>query len=65
LNKMQIRGIALFVFAGLFTSAKAFCQTKVLKSVVNNLAFYKQQGDLKYLAGAKKSVDGLVNFTAG
>jgi len=57
---MQIRRIALFVFTGLFTANLAFCQTEVLKSVVNNLAFYKQKNELKYLVSAKKSIDSLV-----
>src|ERR1700744_800310 len=64
MNKMQIRKTALFVFAGLFTSSLAFCQTEALKSVVNNLAFYKQKNELKYLASAKKSVDSLVTTHA-
>ncbi|MFB9844482.1 tetratricopeptide repeat protein [Mucilaginibacter ginsenosidivorans] len=37
-----------------------FGQSEVFKSVVNNLAFYKQKKDLKYLASAKKSVDSLI-----
>jgi len=61
---MQIRKIALFVIVWLFTASIAFCQTEVLKSVVNNLAFYKQKKDLKYLAGAKKSVDSLISTHA-
>ena len=63
MNKMQIRKIALFV-AGLFITNAAFCQSEMLKSVVNNLAYYKQKGDFKYLAGAKKSVDSLVKTHA-
>src|ERR1700760_4329217 len=44
----------------LFTTSAAFCQTEVLKTVVNNLAFYKQKKDLKYLSNAKKTVDSLI-----
>jgi len=36
----------------------------VFKNVVNNLAFYKQKKDLKYLANAKKSVDSLMKTHA-
>jgi len=61
---MQIRKIALFVIVWLFTASIAFCQTEVLKSVVNNLAFYKQKKDLKYLANAKKSVDSVISTHA-
>jgi len=61
---MQIRRIALFVFIGLFTATLAFGQTEQLKSVVNNLAFYRQKKDLKYLASAKKSADSLVKTHA-
>jgi tetratricopeptide (TPR) repeat protein len=42
------------------TCSSSFGQTEVFKSVVNNLAFYKQKKDLKYLASAKKSVDSLI-----
>ncbi|MDP9046796.1 MAG: hypothetical protein M3N14_01580, partial [Bacteroidota bacterium] len=44
----------------LFTTSTAFCQSEVFKSVVNNLAFYKQKKDLVYLSRAKKSVDSLI-----
>ena len=53
------RKIKLSVLIVLFTATAAFSQTEVLKSVVNNLAFYKQKSDLKYLSNAKKSVDSL------
>ncbi|MDB5017919.1 MAG: hypothetical protein JWQ84_2751 [Mucilaginibacter sp.] len=56
---MQGRKIKLSVLIVLFTTSAAFCQTEALKSVVNNLAFYKQKKDLKYLSNAKKSVDSL------
>ncbi len=56
---MQGRKIILPLLILLFTASAAFCQTEVLKSVVNNLAFYKQKKDLKYLTSAKKSVDSL------
>jgi tetratricopeptide (TPR) repeat protein len=61
---MQGRKIILTVLTGLFITTSAFCQTEVLKSVVNNLAFYKKKSDLKYLASAKKSVDSLVKTQA-
>ncbi|HEY4323374.1 MAG TPA: hypothetical protein VGN20_05290 [Mucilaginibacter sp.] len=57
---MQIRKIVLAVLIVLFTTSAAICQTEMLKSVVNNLAFYKQKRDLKYLTKAKKSVDSLI-----
>ncbi|MDB5131814.1 MAG: hypothetical protein JWR02_1563 [Mucilaginibacter sp.] len=57
---MQGRKIKLLVLILLFTASAAFCQTEVLKSVVNNLAFYKQKKDIRYLAGARKSVDSLI-----
>ena len=52
--------IILPLLVGSLTCNTAFCQTEVLKSVVNNLAFYKQKKDLKYLSNAKKSVDSLI-----
>src|ERR1700744_5461347 len=63
MNKMQIKKVALF-FAGLFIANAAFCQSEMLKGVVNNLAFYKQKGDFKYLGAAKKSADSLVKTHA-
>jgi len=59
-----MRETALTVFVGLFTSSLAFCQTEVMKSVVNNLAYYKQKGDIKYLGSAKKSIDSLITNKA-
>lgn len=44
----------------LFTTVSAYSQSEALKTVVNNLAFYRQKTDLKYLANAKKSVDSLI-----
>ena len=61
---MQSRKIILLVLIMLFTASIAFCQTEVLKSVVNNLAFYKQKKDLKYLSNAKKSIDSLFTTRA-
>lgn len=57
---MQGRKILLPVLIVLFTTSAAFCQTEVLKTVVNNLAFYKQKKDLKYLSSAKTTVDSLI-----
>ena len=56
---MQSRKIRLLILA-LFTTSFAFGQSEALKVVVNNLAFYKQKGDLKFLSNAKKSADSLV-----
>jgi tetratricopeptide (TPR) repeat protein len=53
------RKIGLIIIA-LFTASFAFGQSEALKVVVNNLAFYKQKGDLKFLSNAKKSADSLV-----
>jgi tetratricopeptide (TPR) repeat protein len=55
------RKIILLVLLGLFaTPFVAFCQSEALKAVVNNLAYYKQRSELKYLSNAKKSVDSLI-----
>ncbi|HVV56674.1 MAG TPA: hypothetical protein VHC47_15170, partial [Mucilaginibacter sp.] len=61
---MTGRKITIGFLLLLFASSTAFAQTEVFKSVVNNLAFYKQKKDLKYLAGAKKSVDSLIKTHA-
>ncbi len=61
---MRDRKIKLLVLLILFTTSSAFCQSEVFKSVVNNLAFYKQKKDLSYLAKAKKSVDSLITTHA-
>ncbi len=58
---MQRRKIILLGFNPDYSlTTQAFCQTEVLKSVVNNLAFYKQKNDLKYLSNAKRSIDSLI-----
>lgn len=58
--KLSRKIITLILF-GLFTAPfTGFCQTEALKVVVNNLAYYKQHSELKYLANAKKSVDSLI-----
>src|ERR1700761_4081949 len=61
---MAGRKVILPLFICLFVASAAFGQTEVFKGVVNNLAFYKQKKDLKYLAGAKKSVDSLITTHA-
>jgi len=61
---MISRKIIFSVITILFTSSSAFCQTEVLKGVVNSLAFYKKQQDLKFLASAKKTVDSLIRTKA-
>ncbi|HEY8784428.1 MAG TPA: hypothetical protein VIM16_22575 [Mucilaginibacter sp.] len=61
---MQGRKIILPVLIVLFTASVAFCQTEALKTVVNNLAFYKKKKDLKYLSNAKNTVDSLIKASA-
>lgn len=61
---MTGRKVILLVVISLFSASIAFGQTEVFKSVVNNLAFYKQKKDLKYLTSAKKSVDSLMKTHA-
>ena len=61
---MAGRKVILPLFILLFTASFTFAQTEVLKSVVNNLAFYKQKKDVKYLGNAKKSVDSLIKTHA-
>ncbi|TWR26096.1 hypothetical protein FPZ42_10725 [Mucilaginibacter achroorhodeus] len=56
---MQKSKLGLLII-GLFITSFAFGQTEALKSVVNNLAFFKQKADLAYLSRAKKSADSLV-----
>jgi len=56
---MQGRKVTLTLLIVLFISPAAFCQSEMLKGVVNNLAYYKQKKDLKYLGNAKNSVDSL------
>ncbi|MBL4676514.1 MAG: tetratricopeptide repeat protein [Mucilaginibacter sp.] len=56
---MRKSKLGLFI-AGLFITSCAFGQSEALKSVVNNLAFYKQKADIAFLARAKKSADSLV-----
>jgi tetratricopeptide (TPR) repeat protein len=57
---MECRKIASLVLMLLFAAQSAFPQSEALKTVVNNLAFYKEKKDLKYLSGAKKTVDSLI-----
>jgi tetratricopeptide (TPR) repeat protein len=52
--------IIILVLLGLFTTTLTFGQTEALKVVVNNLAYYKQRGEIKYLSNARKSVDSLI-----
>ena len=61
---MPGRKIILSLFIILFTTPMAFCQSEALKGVVNNLAFYRQQKDLKYLSNAKQQVDSLIKTRA-
>ncbi|WPU91294.1 hypothetical protein SNE25_18415 [Mucilaginibacter sabulilitoris] len=57
---MQCRKILLSFLIPFITTTFAFAQSEALKVVVNNLAYYKQKNDLKYLAAAKKSADSLI-----
>lgn len=61
---MPGRKIVLSLIIILFTTPMAFCQSEALKGVVNNLAFYRQQKDLKYLSNAKRQVDSLIKTKA-
>ena len=61
---MAGRKAILLVIIFLFSATISFGQTEELKSVVNNLAFYKQKKDLKYLTSAKKSVDSVIRTHA-
>src|SRR6201996_8326528 len=60
---MKGRKIILSVLTVLLTTPYAFCQTEVLKGVVNSLAFYKQKSEIKYLGNAKKSIDSLIKVS--
>ncbi|MDN5288883.1 MAG: hypothetical protein JWR38_5157 [Mucilaginibacter sp.] len=57
---MQCRKILLSVIIPFITTTFVFAQSEALKVVVNNLAYYKQKNDLKYLSAAKKSADSLI-----
>jgi hypothetical protein len=61
---MKGRKLILPVLLVLFTTGFAFCQSEVVKPVINNLAYYKQKKDLKYLTAAKKSMDSLFTSKA-
>ncbi len=61
---MAGRKVILPLLIFLFAAPLAFGQTEVLKNVVNNLAFYKQKKDVKYLSKAKTSVDSLIKTHA-
>ncbi|MFD0749463.1 tetratricopeptide repeat protein [Mucilaginibacter calamicampi] len=56
---MRVRKIIFSVLLIAFITPAAFCQSEVLKGVVNSLARYKEHKELKYLAAAKKSIDSL------
>jgi len=61
---MNIRKVFLLIASICFISSVAFGQTEAMKDVINNIAFYYKKGDLKYLADAKKSVDGSIKTHA-
>lgn len=56
---MRVRKIIFSVLLIVFITPNAFCQSEVLKGVVNSLARYKEHKDIKYLSAAKKSIDSL------
>ena len=56
--------LSLLLLVIFFAASNTFAQSEVFKNVVNNLAFYKQKKDLKYLSSAKKSVDSLMKTHA-
>ena len=55
-----MRKVLLTCVAVFLMGRAAFCQTEILKSVTNNLAFYKQKKDQKYLSAARATVDSLL-----
>ncbi len=55
-----MRKVLLTCLAVFLIGQAAFCQTEILKSVTNDLAFYKQKKDLKYLSAARTTVDSLL-----
>lgn len=57
---MRARKIILSVLLTTFITPVAFCQSEVLKGVVNSLARYEGKKEIKYLAAAKKSIDSLL-----
>jgi tetratricopeptide (TPR) repeat protein len=57
---MQARKITFTILTVFLATSLTWGQTEVLKSVVNNLALYKQKKDLKYLGNAKKSIDSVI-----
>jgi tetratricopeptide (TPR) repeat protein len=61
---MQGRKLLLLPIIGLLTAHTAFGQNEMFKGVVNNLAFYREKKDLKYLSNAKKAVDSLITTHA-
>jgi tetratricopeptide (TPR) repeat protein len=61
---MQARKFVLPFLLVFFLVNTAFSQKELLKGVVNNLAYYRQKKDLKYLDNAKKSVDSLIKASA-
>lgn len=54
---MKLLRKLIFVLFGCFATSVVFGQSEVLKDVVNNLAYFNKQKDLKYLSEAKKAVD--------
>lgn len=61
---MAGRKLTLLLLMVFFAASNTFAQSEVFKNVVNNLAFYKQKKDIKYLSSAKKSVDSLIKTHA-
>ncbi len=50
--------LSILFLAG--TTSFSFSQTEQMKDVFNNLAFYNQKHDLKFLAEAKKAIDKII-----
>jgi len=53
----MVRKLLLSVLFLVGTTSFAFSQSEELKDVFNNLAFYNQKHDFKYLGEAKKAID--------
>jgi tetratricopeptide (TPR) repeat protein len=60
---MRLRKIILSVLLIMFTTPVAFCQSEVLKGVVNSLAHYQENKEVKFLISAKKSIDSLLSVS--
>ncbi|RYE30951.1 MAG: hypothetical protein EOP42_11345 [Sphingobacteriaceae bacterium] len=57
---MVVRKLLLSVLFLAGTASSGFSQSEQLKDVFNNLAFYNQKHDLKFLGEAKKAIDKII-----